>query len=255
MASMALDPTIRRQVLTAARTELATDPDASIDRIARRAGISRATFYRHFGSRDALLETVSHTPRPAARTRILQAAQEMLVRSTLADLSMDDLARAADVSRGTLYRIFPGKVALMEALIETYSPFEAVRAIVRAHRDDKPRAVLPLVAQAIVGVAGERLGLMRAVFLEVTSGTDDAVSAMRPQFTATLGELGQYMTAQMAAGRLRPMHPLLALQAFIGPIFFHLLSRPTLERLTAMPMSPLEAVDALVLASISGLEP
>ena len=32
---------------------------------AQRAGVSRATFYRHFGSRDALMRSVAHEPRPA----------------------------------------------------------------------------------------------------------------------------------------------------------------------------------------------
>lgn len=253
--SLAADPTIHRQVVNAAREILAKDPEAPIDRIVKRAGVSRATFYRHFGSRDALLESIAHEPRPNARTRILGAAQEMLVRTSLAELSMEDLARAADVSRGTLYRIFPGKAALMDGLIEEYSPLEQVRAIVAAHREDEPSVVLPLCARAIVGVAGERLGLMRAMFLEITSGSEAALSGMRPAFGATLAALAEYMTAQMAQGRVKPMHPLLALQAFIGPIFFHLLSRPVLERFTEMPMSPRDSVEQLVAVSVAGLKP
>ena len=147
MAPVAVDPTIRRQVVAAAREELAADPEAPVGRIARRAGVSRATFYRHFGSRTALLDDIAHTPRPDARTRILVAAQEMLVRSSLNDISMDGLARAADVSRGTLYRIFPGKAALLHGLIEEYSPFDAIRAIVAAHHDAPPDVVLPLIAR------------------------------------------------------------------------------------------------------------
>jgi AcrR family transcriptional regulator len=251
--SLAADPTIRRQVVNAAREVLGDNPDAPIGTIVERAGVSRATFYRHFGSRGALLECIAHEPRPNARTRILTAAQEMLVRTSLTDLSMDELARAAAVSRGTLYRIFPGKSALMDGLIEAYSPLEAVRAIVSSHRDDEPSVVLPLVARAIVGVAGERLGLMRALFLEITGGTDAAVAGLRPGFAATLAVMAEYITAQMENGRIRPMHPLVALQAFIGPVFFHLFSRPTLERITEMPMSPQEAVDQLVAVSVAGL--
>src|SRR4029079_8161971 len=101
MAPASADPTIQRQVVAAAREVLATHPEAPVSDIAQRAGVSRATFYRHFASRDALLERIAHEPRPKARERILTAAQEMLVRTSLADLSMDDLARAADVSRGT----------------------------------------------------------------------------------------------------------------------------------------------------------
>lgn len=255
MAAVAADPTIRRQVMVAARQVLATEPGAPIERITKRAGISRATFYRHFGSRRALLVSVSHEPRPDARSRILAAAQEMLIRSSLSELAMDELARAADVSRGTLYRIFPGKAALLQGLIEQYSPFETVRAIVSEHREQPPNVVLPLVARAVAGVAGERLGLLRAVFLEVTSGSETAISGMRPVFNATLTVLAQYMAEQMAGGRVKPMHSVIALQSFIGPIFFHLLTRPAIERMAELPMSSQEAVEQLASVTIAGLSP
>jgi AcrR family transcriptional regulator len=255
MAALAADPTIRRQVMVAAREVLAAEPGAPIQHITQRAGISRATFYRHFGSRGALLESVAHEPRPEARTRILAASQEMLIRSSLANLSMDELARAADVSRGTLYRIFPGKAALLQGLIEEYSPFEAVRAIVAAHRTQPPDVLLPLIARAVAGAAGERLGLMRAVFVEVTSGSETALSGMRPVFNATLKVLAEYMAEQMACGRVRAMHPLIALQSFVGPIFFHLLTRPAIERVADVPMTAEQAVDQLVSVAIAGLSP
>lgn len=241
--------------MAAAREVLAADPGAAIDAIAQRAGVSRATFYRHFGSRRALLDSVEHEPRPDARTRILVAAQEMLIRSSLTELSMDDLARASDVSRGTLYRIFPGKAALLQGLIEEYSPFEALRTIVAAHESDPPAIVFPLIARAVAGVAGERLGLLRAVFMEVTSGSETALSGLRPVFNSTLKVLAEYMAGQMAAGRVRPMHPVLALQSFIGPIFFHLFTRPAIERVADLPMTADQAVEELAVVAIAGLGP
>lgn len=42
-------------ILDAARTALADDPYASVDAIARRAGLSRRTLYGHFDDRDALI--------------------------------------------------------------------------------------------------------------------------------------------------------------------------------------------------------
>ena len=254
MPALAVDPTIRRQVMSAAREILAADAGASVAVIADRAGVSRATFYRHFGSRESLLQSIELEPRPDARTRILTAARDMLMTTSLAELSMDDLAKAADVSRGTLYRLMPGKGALLQALIEAYSPFEAIRVIVNEHADDPPEVVLPRIGRAIVGVAGERLGLMRAIFHEVTAG-GPAVAEMGPLFERTLGLLIHYMTGQMSAGRIRPMHPILALQAFVGPIFFHLMTRPVIERIVPLPMDPETAVDELVAEALQGLTP
>ncbi|WP_435748579.1 TetR/AcrR family transcriptional regulator [Microbacterium sp. PMB16] len=45
----------RAGILDAARTTLATDPHASVDVIARSAGLSRRTLYGHFVDRDALI--------------------------------------------------------------------------------------------------------------------------------------------------------------------------------------------------------
>lgn len=254
MPTAAADPTIRRQVMSAAVEVLDADPGAPIERISRAAGVSRATFYRHFGSRARLLESVAHEPRPPARTRILVAAQEMLVSSSLAELSMDRLAAAAGVSRGTLYRLFPGKPALFRGLVEAYAPFVAIRGIVAEHREAPPAVVLPLIAREIVGVAEERLGLIRAVFQEATVGSATTARAIRPPFEQTIGPLMGYLERQMALGRVRRMDPLLALQAFIGPIFFHLMTRPFVDEVVGVRMTPHEAIPALVGVAVAGLE-
>jgi AcrR family transcriptional regulator len=255
VVALAADPTIRRQVMRAAREVLADDPDAPIARITTAAGVSRATLYRHFGSRAELLASIDHEAPPPAADRILQAAQGMLVRTSLDDLSMDQLALAAGVSRGTLYRLFPGKPALLRGLVDAFSPFEAIRAIVRERGDEGPEVVFPLVSEAVLGVAGERLGLMRAIFHEATLATADAIAGVRPVFEATIGILAEYVAGQMAAGRIRRMHPVVALQAFVGPIFFHLMTRPVLDEVVGLPMTPAEAVDVLTQTSLAGLHP
>jgi AcrR family transcriptional regulator len=48
------------RILDAAVDALASDPDASMAEIARRAGVVRATIYVHFPARDALLDAVTH---------------------------------------------------------------------------------------------------------------------------------------------------------------------------------------------------
>ena len=255
MTPVAADPTIRRQVMSAAREVLGEDPGAPIERITRRAGVSRATFYRHFGSRDRLLESVAQEPRPPARARILAAAQDMLVSTSLLQLSMDRLAVAAGVSRGTLYRLFPGKPALLRGLIQAYGPFDAIQLIAEQHWEDPPAVVLPLISREVVGVAGERLGLIRAILNEVSGGSAEAVDGVREPFLRVIGVLVAYIDHQVDLGHVRPMHPLLALQAFIGPIFLHLLTRPFVDGLVGLPMAAPEAVEQLVAVSVAGLSP
>ncbi|WP_242625634.1 TetR/AcrR family transcriptional regulator [Streptomyces sp. BK022] len=50
--------TNRRRILDVALAELLRDPDASMDQIARAAGVVRRTVYGHFPSREALIGTL-----------------------------------------------------------------------------------------------------------------------------------------------------------------------------------------------------
>jgi len=79
----------RRRILDIALTELLRDPDASMDQIARAAGVVRRTVYGHFQNREALIsvlvdeavETVA-AAHAAGRDGVEDPA-EALVRSTL----------------------------------------------------------------------------------------------------------------------------------------------------------------------------
>ena len=105
------DPARRQAILQAAGRILAADPAAPVSAVCTGAGVSRATFYRYFPSRAALLEALDLEPDPGTRERILAAAIELLERDGLARLSMDDVADRAGVSRASVYRLYPGKPA------------------------------------------------------------------------------------------------------------------------------------------------
>src|SRR4030095_7360979 len=101
----------------------------SMDELAARAGVSRATLYRLFGSQQNLLQELGLVPPPTVRGRVLDSALELVGRHGLAELSMDELAARAGVSRATLYRLFPGKAALFAELVRRFSPFEPIAAV------------------------------------------------------------------------------------------------------------------------------
>jgi AcrR family transcriptional regulator len=243
----------RARILRAAARALASDSRASVAAIADDARTSRATVYRYFPSRSELLAALDLEPDPATRDRVLGAAAELVGRDGLRNLSMDELAAAAGVSRASVYRLFPGKTALFSALILEYSPFHAVEATLERLADRPPAEVLPEVARVAARTVAPRIGIARSLMFEITSGDPEAVAAAEPVLRQLFGSLGGYVARQMAAGTLRPMHPLLAVQALIGPVFFHLFTRPVVGPIAHFELPLEDAVTALATAAVDGL--
>jgi AcrR family transcriptional regulator len=243
----------RDRILIAAAGRLTSDSRASIGDIADAAGESRATLYRYFPSRAELHTTLELEPDRDMSVRILAAAAELVGRDGLRNLSMDELAVLAGVSRASVYRLFPGKPALFSALVRRFSPFEAIERTLAEMGERPPEEVLPAVARAAAVAVEPRIGIARSLLFEVTSGAPAAVAGAAPVMRRMLEALGGYLAGQVARGRLRPMHPLLAAQAFIGPVFFHVLTRPIAKRVAHFEV-PLEAaVTELAEAAVRGL--
>ncbi len=217
--------------------------------LAAAAGVSRASFYRAFESREALLDALDIQPEPATRERILDAALKLVGAHGLSALSMDELAAQAEVSRATLYRLFPGKAALFTSLVHRYSPLDPVTEVMATRQGEPPEVLMPEIARTVYrtfyGEGVSRVGLLRALFFEISSLSADTAEGAQDAVRGVVGSLAFYLMGHMRDGRLRHMPPLLALQSFIGPILFHLITRPLAERMLALEIDGEQAVTLL----------
>jgi AcrR family transcriptional regulator len=244
----------RDEVVKAARTLVGDDGAATMEQIATAANVSLRTLYRLFGSREALLRELDQDPPPKARERILESALELVGRHGLAEMSMDDLATDAGVSRATLYRLFPGKPALFRTLIETFSPLEAVAAAIEAAPAAEPEVVMPQVGRALADAMATRTGLLLRIVFEMGKGDPETTEGVAHALGRGLPDVIRYLGEQMAAGRLRRMHPVVAFQLFAGPIVAHMLTRP-LARLIGFQVSQEKVVAQIVEAWLRAMAP
>lgn len=82
------------------------------------------------------------------RARILEAAWRLLAVKDPAELSMEEVARDADIGKGTLYRHYPTKESLMEAVIRDGS----ARLLTQMRDTVPPEADAPTKLRSIVGL-------------------------------------------------------------------------------------------------------
>jgi AcrR family transcriptional regulator len=245
----------RVAIISAARDLLGRDRQATVDDLAQAAGVSRATIYRLFGSREQVLRDAGLEPDPDSRERILAAAVELVGRDGLTRLSMDELAAAAGVSRASLYRLFPGKPALFRELVRTYSPMETIVEVVDRSRALPPEEVIPELARQAARMLEGRTGILRSLLFELLSVSPDAQEAADWAFVGGVMTVAGYIAEQMQAGRLRTMHPVIALTGFLGPVLFHLLSRPLLEREIGYDVPVEDTVTQLAASWVRSMRP
>lgn len=161
------------RILVATTELIATDPGASMERVAAAAGVSRATLYHHFHSRDALMDTLTDQSIGEV-TAALAAAR---LSEGTAPEAMERMLRAAWQVIGR-YRglVIVNQRLEREELRARLAPALApVRALIR--RGQRDAAFDPeLPAEWLLGTV---IDLIHSASRQVTSGAMDAAAAER----------------------------------------------------------------------------
>src|SRR5262249_53418492 len=97
-------------------------------------------------------------------------------------------------------------------------------------------------------------GVLLRMAVEIGQGDPDTAEGVQRSLARGLPDLTRYLEHQMAAGRLRRMHPVLALQLLAGPVVAHLLTRP-LAALVGFAPPPEEVADQIARAWLRAMAP
>jgi AcrR family transcriptional regulator len=133
------------------------------------------------------------------RERVLTAAREAFAEHG-GELSMEELARRAEVGVGTLYRHFPSKGALLDALIvDNFGPLAEAAEAAR-DRDDPWQAFNELIWMG-AEMQVRDIGACEAMMARKAQTQSDAVASVRARLEGAMAEL---IARSQAAGDMRP---------------------------------------------------
>jgi AcrR family transcriptional regulator len=208
--------------LAARLWEQSNGADFTMDRLSETTGVSRATLYRRFGSREAILQRlvddhaidIEELSQPDIPTRIVQATGEALNRAGFAGITIEKIAQAAGVGPATVYRHFGSKDALIEAFIAANSPRQLLRSLV-ANASSNLEADLILVATALLEFLRDNPSLVRLFAFE-EQASRDYLAEIRATQGRTINMLADYLAGHIKLGNLQPSDPFALALAFTG---------------------------------------
>jgi AcrR family transcriptional regulator len=240
----------------------AESSDLTMDRLAQASGVSRATLYRRFGSREAILQRladeqgleVQELARPGIPTRILQAARVTFARYGLTGATVEQIAQEAEVGVATVYRHYGSKEALIEAMIHASEPRQLLRNLTNGHQGDLETDLVAL-ASTIVDFINANRDLIRITFVE-SQGSSPLLAQMRSTQGRTVTTLAAYLARQMEAGKLAQGDPFELALAFVGMLLgFTVIGPHFYERPVAEPESVARLVTRIFLNGLAEKQP
>lgn len=167
--------------------------------------------------------------RPEARTEeVLDAALDLFARHGFASTRMEDVARAAGLSKGAVYLYFPSKEELFKALVETRTGelrarIEAEASAAREHPLEGLRAITVLWASAM---EDPRLApLPRILFAEAPRFPALAAYYESSVIGRMQAAMVPLLDSAMERGLLARRNPVTLLRLLMAPMVFEVLRR------------------------------
>jgi len=149
--------------------------------------------------------------------QILDGARQIFLADGFDGASMNDIARAAGVSKGTLYVYFPSKSGLFEALIRYDRAQQAEQLFQFGREDDDFAQVLTRIGLGLLRnlSRAEHLAHLRMVIGAVAKYPQIGKAFYEAGPKAGAERLGEYLARQMERGVMEPGDAVLAADQFI----------------------------------------
>lgn len=152
------------------------------------------------------------------RNQLVDVALELFSERGIDAVRISDIAEKAGVAQGLLYHYFPGKEALLSAIIERHSPLPLVREALTSLPDQPARVVMTNLATRVYALMQERRAIVRLALRDGLWRPDAREMAMGAREIA-LGIIARYLQSRVSAGELRAHDSMVVAQTFVSAVF------------------------------------
>ena len=195
--------------------------------------------------------TAARNGRPKWRRRaadrpgeILDAALSVFIAKGFAATKLDDVAAAAGISKGLLYRYFDNKAELFKEVIRQ-TLVTTIRTVGdRARASDSAFAALDIFLEQVIAVAKDprRSAIPKLVISESGAFPELAVFYLAEVIGPGLTQLAALVRRGIESGEFRKVDPELTAKTIIAPLLLATIWRHTFARHAPTPLNP----DALI---------
>jgi AcrR family transcriptional regulator len=206
--------------------------DVPVAVIAHALGVSRSTLLRQLGgSRRALDDAVRDSGvdpggRPPVRLRAVAAAAALISAGGVGAATFEAVAAEADCSVHSLYAVFGGRDALLEAVFDRYIPSVDL-ADATADSSLETRETVRRIYRSFAEVLNREPRVLMAVLAEALARPTESAGQVLVDYGAlrSLSDVRGWLDAEVSAGRVRDISRPLLLQQLLSPIAVHCMMR------------------------------
>lgn len=155
---------------------------------------------------------------------MLDAALAVFSEKGFAAAKVDEVARRAGVSKGTVYLYFPSKEALMEGIVRRAVAPIAERAVPdMAQFEGDPRLPIAMLVHTLQNLLADpnNLAVPRLILREIMNFPGLADLYRREVLGKVIPVLTALVARGVASGQLRKVDPEMTVRSIIGPILAH----------------------------------
>lgn len=209
-------------------------------------------------------------PRPVARRRaprwrrrkdarpeeILEAALDVFVTRGYAAARLDDVARRAGVTKGTIYLYYPNKTALFKAVVrQSLVPrLEQAEAASGAHRGSSADALRQLMWTLWRTIGETRLsGIPKLIIAEAANFPELARFYWNEVASRALALVGSLIQRGIARREFRRVNPRFATMSLVGPLLFAVIFKHSLLPVSGVQLDFSAFIDAHLENFLRGL--